>query len=72
MFKRAGRLPCGSDKVRTAGKRTILCYNETNPTQVSVLNTFLSAQFTYKGGDICDHPISFQFERDNRFVTCTH
>lgn len=48
---RAGRLQCGSDEVRTAGKRTILCCNETNPTQVSVLNTFSSAQFINKGGD---------------------
>lgn len=51
MFKRAGRLQCGSDEVRTAGKQTTLCYTETNPTQVSVLNTFLSAQFTNKGAD---------------------
>lgn len=28
------------EEVRTAGKRTILCYTETNPSQVSMLNTF--------------------------------
>lgn len=72
MFKRAGRLHGGSEKVRTAGKRTILCYIETNPTQVSILNTFLSAQFTYKEGDCLASVISFQFDRDNGFISYKH
>ncbi len=45
MFKRPGGLQCDSDKVRTAGKQTILCYNETNPTQVSVRHLFISSVY---------------------------